>query len=193
MRCPVPDDAPEIRKQFARFLAGQTEERLFRHPTAHPAAPTGFCFCDRGAIRAIGTYIVAGITELFVRWPFNGLKIWMLRRRGARVGSNVYISANAWIDPVFTRLLTIEDGVFVGAWSRITLHEFRVDEFRAGRVVIRRGAFIGGGGQLGCGVEIGERAMVAGGAVVMRDVPADATALGNPARIVRKGQDAEGP
>ena len=86
----------------------------------------------------------------------------------------------------FADLLTIEDGVFIGAFARITLHEYRVDEFRAGRVLIRKGAFIGGSALIGCGIEIGEGATVAAGAGVGRDVPPGATAIGNPARIVLK-------
>jgi acetyltransferase-like isoleucine patch superfamily enzyme len=43
---------------------------------------------------------------------------------------------------------------------------------------------IGGFAIIGCGVEIGENAVVAGGAVVGRDVPPGKLAIGNPARMV---------
>ena len=52
--------------------------------------------------------------------------------------------------------------------------------------VLRRACRVGGGTVLTPGVEIGEEAFVAAGAVVTRDVPARAVVMGVPARIVRE-------
>jgi serine acetyltransferase len=171
--------------EFRRFLAGDTGERVFSWPIAHPSQPSGFCACDRGVIAAAWFYLRAAVLLAVVRWPFSGLKLWLLRRAGACIGRRVYISADVWIDPSFPQLLTIEDDVMVGVGVRIALHEYGRDEFRAGRVVIRQGAVIGGFALLGQGVEVGAGAVVAGGAAVGRDVPAGKVAIGNPARIVR--------
>ena len=54
---------------------------------------------------------------------------------------------------------------------------------------IRRGARVGAGVVLTPGVEIGEEAFVAAGAVVTRDVPARAVVMGVPARKVREVPD----
>jgi acetyltransferase-like isoleucine patch superfamily enzyme len=178
-------DTAEARRCFARFLAGQTDERVFVRPTGHPSSPTSLCYCDGSLWRAAAFYFRAGVLHVVLKQPSDRLKSWWLRRLGARVGQNVHFSYGVWIDPMFPQLLTLEDDVFLGIEARIALHEFRIDEFRAGRVAIRRGALIGGWGVIGCGVEIGERATVGAGAVVRRDVPASATAIGNPARIVR--------
>ena len=51
--------------------------------------------------------------------------------------------------------------------------------------MVRRGASIGSGAVIMCGVEIGARAMVGAGAVVTRDVPPGAVVTGNPARVRR--------
>ncbi|HEY9173572.1 MAG TPA: hypothetical protein VI136_14900 [Verrucomicrobiae bacterium] len=118
-----------------------------------------------------------------LKQAFNRPKIALLRRFGARVGRNVYLSADLWIDPTFPELLTIEDDVLVGVGVKIALHEFGPNQFRAGRVIIRKGAVIGGFALIGHGVEIGEGAVVAGGTAVGRDVPAGKLAVGNPARI----------
>jgi acetyltransferase-like isoleucine patch superfamily enzyme len=119
-----------------------------------------------------------------LKLPFNGPKIALLRWSGARVGRNVFISTDVWIDPTFPELLTIEDEVMLGVGVRIFLHAFDRDHFEAGRVVLRKGVIVGGFALIGHGVEIGEGAVVAGGAVVGRDVPAGRAAIGNPARIV---------
>jgi UDP-2-acetamido-3-amino-2,3-dideoxy-glucuronate N-acetyltransferase len=48
---------------------------------------------------------------------------------------------------------------------------------------VRKGASIGSGAVIMCGVTIGERALVGAGAVVTHDVPADAVVAGVPARL----------
>ena len=54
---------------------------------------------------------------------------------------------------------------------------------------LRRACRVGGGVVLTPGVEIGEEAFVAAGAVVTRDVPARAVVMGVPARVVREVPD----
>ncbi len=53
------------------------------------------------------------------------------------------------------------------------------------RVVIGNNVWIGAGASIMPGVHIGDNAVIAGGAVVTKDVPADTVAGGNPARILR--------
>lgn len=177
-------NSPEGPQRLREFVADPTAGRVFAWPIAHPSQPTGFCACDRGLTTAGWFYLKAAVLLAAVRWPFNALKLWILRRAGARIGQRVYVSADVWIDPVFPELLTIEDDVLVGVGARIALHEFGLGEFRAGRVVIRQGAIVGGFALIRQGVEIGAGAVVAGGAVVGRDVPAGRMAVGNPARIL---------
>jgi UDP-2-acetamido-3-amino-2,3-dideoxy-glucuronate N-acetyltransferase len=58
--------------------------------------------------------------------------------------------------------------------------------------VLRTGCKIGGGAILTPGVEIGERAFVAAGAVVTRDVPPRTLVLGVPAKTIRNVPPFEG-
>lgn len=53
-------------------------------------------------------------------------------------------------------------------------------------VVIGRECWIGGHATICPGVTIGDRAVVGAGAVVIRDVPADSLAVGNPARVIKR-------
>ena len=185
----VPESTPGLRDAYRRlreFREDRTSDRLFVHPTCHPAEPTGFCYCEGSLWRALHFYAKALLLGLAFRLPSNGLKVWTLRRLGAKVGRRVYFSPGVLVDPTFPELITIEDGVFFGLGAKIFTHEFRIDQFRAGRVIIRRGAFIGGFAVIACGVEIGERAVVAACSVADRDVPAGATLIQSPARILRR-------
>lgn len=182
MTCP---SNPGVQK-FKDFLAGKTGDRVFTHAAGHPSQPTGFCPCDQGPLAVLWFYFKATLLVTLLKLPFNGPKISLLRKLGARIGQHVFISVDVWIDPAFPRLLTIEDHVMVGVGARIAMHEFGQDQFRAGRVTIRKGAIIGGFSLIGYGVEIGEGATVAGGAVVPRDVPPGMIAIGNPARVLRR-------
>ena len=179
-------DLKAVYRQLREFRRGGTEERLFVRATGHPSDPTGFCFCEGSLWRLTCFYAKAVFLGLIFRLPCNRLKIWALRRLGARVGERVYFSHAVWIDPTFPELLTIEDGVFFGMGVKVFTHEFRVDEFRAGKVLIRRGAFIGGFAVIPCGIEIGEDAVVAACCVVYRDVPAGATMVLPQGRLVKR-------
>jgi acetyltransferase-like isoleucine patch superfamily enzyme len=181
-----PESIEQIKARFEQFRRGKTGERIFVCPVAPPYHAKGLCFCDAPLWRAGWFYLKGGLAGLILKLPFNRPKLWVLRRQGARIGNNVHIAVEVWIDPLFPELLTIEDDVTVGVGAKIALHEFTVDEFRAGKVTIGKGAVVGGFALIGPGVEIGQAATVAGGAVVGQDVPAGATAIGNPARIVRR-------
>jgi acetyltransferase-like isoleucine patch superfamily enzyme len=183
MNSTPPGDSSRGQEAFRRFLGGETPERVFTWPTCHPSQPTGFCPCDRPFPANLWFYLKAWLLLTVLKQAFNGPKLALLRRFGAHVGRNVFLSTDIWIDPTFPELLTIEDDVMVGVGVKIALHEFGRDQFRAGRVIIRKGAIIGGFAIIGHGVEIGEGAVVAGGAVVGRDVPAGKLTVGNPARI----------
>jgi maltose O-acetyltransferase len=186
MSDPCATEAADVRRRLAEFLAGRTDERLFRHPIGHPSQPSEFCECDGCALAVLRLYLRGVLMKIALNLPFNGLKVWLLRRVGVKIGHNVYISIGAWIDAVYPQLVTIEDDVLIGMDARIMTHEFRFDEFRAGKVVIRRRAVVGGFSLIACGVEIGEGAEVAGGAVVALDVPPGTIATGNPAFIWKR-------
>lgn len=183
---PESADLQDAYRRLREFRAGRSSDRLFVQPTCHPAEPTGFCYCEGSLWQALRFYAKALWLGAAFRLPFNGLKGWALRRLGAHVGRQVYFSPGVWVDPTFPELITMEDGVFFGLGAKIFTHEFRIDQFRAGKVLIRRGAFIGGFAVIACGVEIGERAVVAACSAVDRDVPAGATLIPAPARILRR-------
>lgn len=62
----------------------------------------------------------------------------------------------------------------------------RRDKLEAARpITIGDNVWLGGGVIVGPGVTIGDNTVVGAGSVVVRDLPADVLAVGNPARVVR--------
>lgn len=96
------------------------------------------------------------------------------------IGSNVNIQSSVYI-PLN---VVIEDYVFIGPRVVLTNDKYplrKKTELRG--PILRRGASIGANATILPGIEIGEGAMIAAGAVVTRDVPPWKLAIGNPARI----------
>ncbi|RCK81137.1 MAG: acetyltransferase [Candidatus Ozemobacter sibiricus] len=171
---------------LARFVRPGCPDRLFEYHSDIPEpADNCLCFFEYGTAAGIvyASLRYALLSAAFAQ-PFSTPKHLALRLFGASIHPTAYLSPDVVIDPLFPSLLTVEAGALLGFGVRIALHEHGGARFRAGRVIIRRGATIGAEARIGCGVEIGEFAQVAVGAVVLRDVPARSIAVGNPARVV---------
>ncbi len=116
--------------------------------------------------------------------------------RGTQVDNDAVVGAGCRIqtDCYVTAYTVLEDDVFLGP-GVFTYNDNTMGRHAPGyRIVgptIRRAARIGGGVRVLPGIEIGEEAFVATGAVVTRDVPARALVMGVPARKVGEVGDEE--
>ncbi len=120
-------------------------------------------------------------------------------QKRARIGRRCKISSHSFV----CEGVTIEDEVFVGhgvifindRFPRATTGgRLQTDQdWSVIRTTVKRGASIGSGAVILCGVTIGEEARIGAGAVVTHDVPPRATVMGVPARLAalnRKEQSA---
>ncbi|WP_047130078.1 sugar O-acetyltransferase [Xanthomonas arboricola] len=111
-----------------------------------------------------------------------------------RLGAGVFLNFNCVILDVCE--VSIGEGTQVGPAVQFYAADHprdaagRASGLEFGRPIrIGRNVWIGGGAIILPGVSIGDDAVIGAGAVVTRDVPAGATALGNPARV-RASRDA---
>lgn len=120
---------------------------------------------------------VAVFTPLYINYGKN-----------TKIGKNVFIN----FDCVFLDLggITIEDNVLIA--PKVSLlsegHPISPTERASlvpGHIHIKKGVWIGAGATILPGVTIGENSVVAAGAVVSKDVPANTIVGGVPAKIIK--------
>jgi acetyltransferase-like isoleucine patch superfamily enzyme len=114
--------------------------------------------------------------------------------RGSAIDNDVVVGARVRIQTgcYLTAFSVVEDDVFVAPGVTLTNDDTmgrHGTELELRGAVLRRACRVGGGAVLTPGVEVGEEAFVAAGAVVVRDVPARAVVMGVPARQVREVGD----
>ena len=132
-------------------------------------------------------------------------RIWAFAQvmKGARIGADCNICGHAFLETgaVLGNHVTVKNSVLL--WDKVTVED---DVFLGPNVVftndmnpraafkkpperflstrVRKGASIGANATIVCGTTIGEQAFVGAGSVVIRDVPAHALVVGNPARHI---------
>lgn len=113
-------------------------------------------------------------------------------QKNAHIGARCKVSSHSFI----CEGVTIEDECYIGHHVSFTNDLYpratsggRLQTEKDWKVVptrVCRGASIGSGAVIICGVTIGPGALVGAGAVVTRDVPAGAIVAGVPARALRR-------
>ncbi len=124
-------------------------------------------------------FLLAKINAQF--WRFmTGVEI----HPGAQIGQGVFIDHGMGI--VIGETAVVEDDVVL--FHGVTLGGTGKHKVKR-HPTVKKGALVAARAQVLGPVTIGERAKIGAGAVVITDIPADATAVGVPAKVVRlKGE-----
>lgn len=113
-------------------------------------------------------------------------------QKGVKIGRRCKISSHSFL----CEGVTVEDNVFIGhgvmfvndKYPRATnadgSPQFEAD-WKVDPIMVKHGASIGSNATILAGVTIGENAMVGAGAVVTRDVAANETVVGVPAKALK--------
>lgn len=140
--------------------------------------------------------------------PFSGVRRWILRCFGTRLGAGVvirpgvrvkypwrltignscWIGEDAWIDNLGPVDLGNNVCVSQGAYFCTGNHDWSAPAFGliVGAIRVGDGAWVGAKALICPGVELGQCAIASAGSVITRDIPAYEIHAGNPARFVRK-------
>jgi acetyltransferase-like isoleucine patch superfamily enzyme len=116
-------------------------------------------------------------------------------QKGVKIGNRCKVSSHTFV----CEGVTLEDEVFIGHNVTFTNDLYPRSTTGGGQLqteadwkciptLIKRGASVGSGATLLCGITIGENAMVGAGSVVTKDVPPGVVVAGNPARIIKSLQ-----
>jgi acetyltransferase-like isoleucine patch superfamily enzyme len=116
-------------------------------------------------------------------------------QKGSSIGKNCKISSHSFI----CEGVHIEDNVFIGhnvtfindRFPRATNEDGSVQteaDWKLEETRIKKGASLGSSVTVLCGVTIGENSIIGAGSVVLKDIPDNVIAAGNPARVIRKSE-----
>ena len=124
--------------------------------------------------------------------PYTRVRVIFHKMRGVKIGPNVQIGEQVWLEESFPDYVTIEKNAAIAFGCRVVAHSiphvFHENRFDAyvSPVLIKEGAWIGMCSIILPGVIIGKGSVVSAGSVVTRNVPPFTIVRGNPAEIVGK-------
>lgn len=153
----------------------------FRHPGA--PVPPAYKRSVIGEIwHVIRKFICQNIAPNCVT---NFMRVNLYRLCGFKIGGGTFIGMKCYFDDVCPENMIIEDHVGISYGVYFSCHGRKQGHHK---IVIRRDAHIGFRTAIHArhDLEIGERAMVGAMSFVNKSIPADTTAVGHPAKVIKE-------
>jgi len=167
IRC-ILDRDPAARSVWEVMTCYPGLHALWMHRVAHA--------CWRREWRWLGRFIS------HLGRGFTGIEL----HPGATIGRRVFIDHGMGVVVGETAVIGDDCTIYQG----VTLGGTSLTKGAKRHPTLARGVIVGAGAQVLGGFTVGEGARVGSNAVVVKDVPAGATAVGNPARILQQQADA---
>lgn len=140
------------------------------------------CLSNGAFLKVVKNFIVIQIARYT---PFIGMKNWLYRTfLRMKVGKQTSFALMVMPDIMFPEKISVGTNTIIGYNTTILAHEYLIQEYRIGKVLIGDEVMIGANTTILPGVEIGDGAVVSAGTLVHKDVPAGAFVGGNPMRII---------
>jgi len=116
--------------------------------------------------------------------PSLALKRWLFQCIGMKVGRNVSFAWQVTPDLFFPELIRVGDNSIIGYNTTMLAHEYLLQEWRTGPVVIGANVTIGANCTILPGVMVGDGATISAMSLVNKDVPPGAKVGGVPIRAL---------
>jgi acetyltransferase-like isoleucine patch superfamily enzyme len=121
----------------------------------------------------------------------------ILRWIGCKIGKNVFIGSNVWIDSGHADMLILEDHVHIAGECTLLCHQRNLSDYHIGDdyaclgykiagINLKKGCLIGQRTMVMPGVTVGQGAIVGAYSLVTKDIPAWTIATGRPAKVVKQ-------
>lgn len=122
--------------------------------------------------------------------PSLPFKNWLYRTfLNMKVGDQTSFALMVMPDVMFPERISIGKNSIIGYNTTILAHEYLIDEYRIGDVVIGDRVLIGANSTILPGVHIGNDAIVSAATLVHQDVPAGSFVGGNPMKIIYTAEE----
>ncbi|MFH1848928.1 MAG: acyltransferase [archaeon] len=128
----------------------------------------------------------AFVFQILGKTPPCRIKNAVYRMFGVKIGKEVAIAYNVFLDPLFPELITIDDGVMIGSDVEIATHEFVPRWFAMGRVRIGKNCMVAAYNIISPGVTMGAGSFTGLYSFVKADIPEKEFWAGIPAKLIKK-------
>ncbi len=166
------------RRTVSDDTAPTRHDRLSRHPTPGRRNSLWSWTRAKSPLRVALNYVAIVLAR---RSPSLRVKNALLSAIGVSVGEGVSWGLESTPDVFWPELITVGDHAIIGYDATVLCHEFLQEEYRTGAVEIGERAMIGAGAVVLPGVRIGAGAQVAANSLVATDVAPGETVAGVPA------------
>lgn len=134
--------------------------------------------------KGVRNFIAIGLTRYCPSLP---LKNWIYRHiLRMEVGTHTAFALMVMVDVFFPEKIKVGNNSIIGYNTTILTHEYLIDEYRLGDVIIGDGVMIGANTTILPGVTIGDHAVIAAGSLVHKDVAPYSFVGGNPMQVIRE-------
>lgn len=124
--------------------------------------------------------------------PFLSMKNWLYRTfLRMEIGKETAFALMVMPDVMFPEKIKIGTNSIIGYNTTILAHEYLINEYRLGDVIIGDEVLIGANTTILPGVTIGDGATISAGTLVHKNVPAGAFVGGNPMRLIYTKEELE--